>query len=343
MQDSFSFRDILPGSPRDRSLLAAFLEANGLRYEEDIEGGIGAFEDGGLVACGCFSGGILKCFAVSPSARGNNVLGAVLSRLIARMFQRGAHRLSVYTSPENSALFEASGFYPVCGTENVIYLENIPNGITAFAAANIRPEDAGKDAGAIVMNCNPFTRGHRYLVEYAAERSELVYVFVVEEDRSAFPFAARLRLVREGAADLANVRVLGSGPYMISAATFPTYFLKQKSDFAAVQAELDATLFARAIAPAFGIRRRYAGNEPICLLTRQYNHTMRAVLPFHGVEFEEIPRLAEQGEAVSASRVRAHIRSKGVTESLAAFVPPGTLAFLRSPEAEPIIKSIREG
>lgn len=341
-EDVFSFRDLFPGSVRDRSLLTVFLESNGLRYEEDIEGGIGAFNaDDELAACGCFSGNILKCFAVSGSARGNNVLGAVLTRLIALLFQRGRSRLSVYTLPRNSAVFESSGFYPVCSTENVAYLENVPLGIASFAAANMLPEDEGKEAGAIVMNCNPFTRGHRFLVEYAADRSELVYIFVVEEDRSAFPFPVRLRLVKEGVADIANVRVVGSGPYMISSATFPTYFLKQKSDTTAIQAELDATLFAGSIAPAFGVRRRYAGSEPFCLLTRQYNHTMRAVLPRHGVEFEEIPRLAELGEAVSASRVREHIRSKGVTDSLAALVPASTLDFLRGPEAEGIIAAIR--
>jgi [citrate (pro-3S)-lyase] ligase len=342
MQDCFAFRDLFPGSARDRALLAAFLEANALRYEEDLEGGIGAFDDEELVACGCFSGNILKCFAVSPEARGNNVLGALLSRLVTLLVQRGVHRLGVYTTPKNSAFFAASGFYPVCQTEHVAYLENVPNGIAEFAAA-IRPADAGKEAGAIVMNCNPFTRGHRYLVEYAVERSELVYIFVVEENRSVFPFAVRLQLVREGVADLPQVRVLASGRYMISAATFPTYFLKQHSDFATIQAEFDATLFAQAVAPAFDIRRRYAGNEPGCPLTRQYNHTLCAVLPLHGIEFEEIPRLAEQGEAISASRVREQIRARGVTDSLSTLVPPGTLAFLRSPEAEPVIRSIRGG
>ena len=341
MQNTFSFRDLFPGTARGRGLLAGFLEANGLRYEDDVQGGIGAFDGDELVACGCFSGGILKCFAVSGSVRGNNVLGAILTRLVSLQFQRGIYRLGVYTAPKNSALFEASGFYPVCSTEHVAFLENVPNGIAAFAAANILSEDAGKDAGAIVMNCNPFTKGHRYLVEYAAERSELVYIFVVEEDRSAFPFSVRLKLVQEGTADIPNVRVIGSGSYMISSATFPTYFLKEKTDATAVQAELDAALFATGIAPAFGIRRRYAGNEPCCLLTRQYNHIIREVLSRQRLEFEEIPRLVEQGEAVSASSVREYIREKGVTESLAALVPDSTLHFLRSPEADEIIVTLR--
>lgn len=341
MPDTLTYRDLLPRSFRDRALLTALLEVNGLRYEEDIEGGIGAFAGTELVGCGCFSKNILKCFAVSESQRGNNVLGTILSRIMDRQFERGLDRLGVYTKPENKTLFEACGLHTVCETQSVAFLENVPCGISSFAADALLPEDRGREAGALVMNCNPFTWGHRCLVEYATERSDVVYLFVVEEDRSIFPYAVRKELVIRGVADLPNVRVLGSGPYMISSGTFPTYFLKRESDAARVQAEFDATLFASRIAPAFGIRRRYAGNEPLCPMTRRYNDAMHAVLPRHGIEYEEIPRLAEAGKAVSASRVRDHIRSRGVDNSLAALVPPTTLEFLRGPEGEPVIAAIR--
>lgn len=92
------------------------------------------------------------------------------------------------------------------------------------------------------MNCNPFTKGHLALITYAARACDLLHIFVVEENRSQFPFADRLRLVREGTDHLANVIVHPSGPYMISNATFPTYFLKEGEDAAKIQSELDITL-----------------------------------------------------------------------------------------------------
>ena len=37
------------------------------------------------------------------------------------------------------------------------------------------------------MNCNPFTLGHKYIVEKAARENDNVIIFVVEEDKSSFP------------------------------------------------------------------------------------------------------------------------------------------------------------
>jgi [citrate (pro-3S)-lyase] ligase len=185
------------------------------------------------------------------------------------------------------------------------------------------------------VNCNPFTRGHRHLVEEAARRVDALYVLVVREDRSAFPFEARLRLVREGTRDLANVHVLDTGRYAVSAITFPAYFLKRADDVAEVQMALDATLFARRIAPFFGVRRRFFGTEPYCETTRGYNDVMRRVLPALGVEAVEIPRAGAAGEAITASRVRALLRA-GRLDAIDELVPPTTAAFLRSAEGRAI-------
>ncbi len=72
-------------------------------------------------------------------------------------------------------------------------MENLNDGIQCYLAEiPERPEMSG----AIVMNANPFTLGHLYLAEYAAARCHILHVFVVEEDRSIFPFPIRLELVR---------------------------------------------------------------------------------------------------------------------------------------------------
>jgi [citrate (pro-3S)-lyase] ligase len=192
------------------------------------------------------------------------------------------------------------------------------------------------------MKCNPFTLGHRHLVEAAARRVDHLYVFVVREDRSAFPFDVRLRLVREGTRDLPNVHVLDTSRYAVSAITFPAYFLKGAHPVPPIQMELDLRVFARHVAPFFGVRRRFFGTEPACATTRAYNEAMRRVLPAFGIEAVELERLTAGGEAISASRVRAALRD-GDLARIEALVPPGTLGFLRSHDARAIRERLLGG
>ncbi|MCL2736355.1 MAG: adenylyltransferase/cytidyltransferase family protein [Propionibacteriaceae bacterium] len=182
--------------------------------------------------------------------------------------------------------------------------------------------------GAVVVNCNPFTLGHRYLVESSAKKCDFLYVLVVEEDKSVFPFADRIELVRQGTADLENVKVLPSGRFIISSLTFPDYFSKSENPTAVVDPTQDVALFARHIAKELGITVRFAGEEPLDMVTRQYNATMARVLPPNGVEFDVIARKETSGAPISASRVRALLEGKDF-DGIAELVPPTTLAYLQ--------------
>ena len=190
------------------------------------------------------------------------------------------------------------------------------------------------------MNCNPFTNGHRYLVETAARAVDSLYLFVVREDRSVFPFDVRFKLVEAGVRDLDNVIVLDSSQYIVSGATFPTYFLKQDDPVARIQMELDATLFGTRIAPAFGITCRFVGTEPCCPLTGGYNAAMLRILPALGVEVVEVERKQLADGVISASRVRELIGMNDLSR-LEEFVPPTTLAYLASDAAAPIRKKLQ--
>jgi [citrate (pro-3S)-lyase] ligase len=187
-------------------------------------------------------------------------------------------------------------------------------------------DTAGK-IGAIVMNCNPFTLGHRYLAETAAKEVDRLFVFVVEEDKSFFPFQDRLRLVREGLADIDNVFVCPSGELMISALTFPEYFLKDQLQEAKLSFTSDLRIFGKYIAPALRISVRFAGSEPYDAVTGQYNKDMSNELPRYGIEFKEIERLETDGAPISASAVRRMMGS-GDYEGLRARVPDVTYAYL---------------
>lgn len=200
----------------------------------------------------------------------------------------------------------------------------------AAIGANVAGEAQNKDTaaiGCIVMHANPFTNGHRYLVEQAAQRCARLYVFVLEHAGQDLPFDARMQLVRAGTAHVPNAVVLPGGPFMISQATFPSYFLKEASDAARVHAALDATLFAARIAPAFGITARFVGTEPLDALTRDYNRALAAILPEYGVTVHGIERLCCGGAPVSASRVRADWAREAVAD-VRALVPETTFALL---------------
>lgn len=184
--------------------------------------------------------------------------------------------------------------------------------------------------GSVVMNCNPFTLGHRYLVEKALTQCDFLIIFVVQEDKSRFPFADRLRMVKEGVADLKNVAVFPSGRFVLSSLTFSEYFNKSELQDRIIDTSLDVTVFAREIAPCLHITKRFAGEEPFDAVTRQYNETMHRILPEYGIEFVEISRTTDaKGETIiSASRVRELLEKKDY-DSIRTLVPESTLWYLK--------------
>ena len=182
--------------------------------------------------------------------------------------------------------------------------------------------------GSIVMNCNPFTKGHRYLVEQALSKCDKLIVFVVEEDKSYFPFADRLALVKENLADLKNVLVLPSGQFILSARTFKEYFNKESLQEQKIDASLDVALFGREIAPSLDISIRFAGEEPLDKVTAQYNAEMGHLLQQYDVKFVEIPRLKREGMPISASQVRRLLKERDF-RNIRKLVPDATYRYLR--------------
>jgi [citrate (pro-3S)-lyase] ligase len=345
MENNYRFCEYYPQLiSTDQKLIENFLGSHGLGYENDIEYACG-FEDSNrkLVACGCCSRNILKGFAIDSELRGNNFTGRMISQLTSNRFQNGITHLFVFTKTENLSMFTASGFYTLAVTSMAAMLENKASGIEHYLQSLKINVINNENPGAIVMNCNPFTLGHRYLIEYAAQRCNILYIFVVEENRSIFPFDVRFSLVKKGVSDLPNVQVYPSGPYIISNQTFPTYFLKKNADAVAIQAELDLTLFAERIANPLNIQTRFVGEEPICAVTQCYNQVMKRVLPKYGVYVKEIPRkTGSDGCIISASLVRSKLKQMPPGEWLKCYVPEVTYKYLCSSDAALSIKKCIE-
>ncbi|WP_297711485.1 [citrate (pro-3S)-lyase] ligase [Dysosmobacter sp.] len=283
-------------------------------------------EDGEIAATGSLKGPVLQHIAVSKGLQGEGLCNTVISHLVNHAAAQGHSHLMLCTKPENLDLFCAAGFYPVAQTEQMLFMENRRDGAARFVSSLPRTDAA--PVGAVVANCNPFTKGHRYLAEQAAKSCGFVYFFILSEDCSRFSAQERMTMASRSLADLPNVAVCPTGSYMISNATFPTYFLKDQSLASQCSMELDLTVFARCFAGPLGITRRFVGQEPFCGLTASYNRTMQAVLPKWGIEVVEIPRLEVCGQAVSASRVRT-LLDQGDWGMLTPLVTEETARFLR--------------
>lgn len=315
----------LRGARRDAWL--TLLDRAGLEADAQVQSTVLIWDAGELIATGSRQDNLLKCIAVDDARQGEGLTATVLTHLRQDAFNQGYSHLFLYTKPKNIAMFSSLFFYPVAQTEQVLLMENKPNGIQAFLDTLPVSSDGGV-IGAAVMNCNPFTKGHRYLIETAAKECDRLYIFVLSEDKSYFSAADRMEMVKLGTADLSNVTVLPTGPYLISAATFPTYFLKERENAEQVHCLLDIAIFCKYFVPKFGITRRYVGTEPLSPMTAQYNDALQQNLPAKGIDLRQIPRLEVSGTPVSASAVRSLLDS-GETKALQALLPETTYEYLK--------------
>lgn len=311
---------------KKQKLWAEFLSRAGLEADLNTERTVLIWDDDTLIATGSRQGNLLKCIAVDENRQGEGLTATVLTQLRQDAFSAGYKHLFLYTKPKNELLFSSLFFYPIAKTDQVLLMENVPNGIGSFLDSLPVLPCAGK-VGAAVMNCNPFTLGHRYLIETAASQCDRLYIFVLSEEQGIFPAADRLALVQAGVRDLTNVTVLPTGPYLISSATFPTYFLKNRDSAGQIHCLLDIEIFTRYFVPKFGITVRFVGTEPLSAMTNLYNQALLQHLPAHGIDLKQIPRLEKNGTPISASAVRAMLGT-GQTEALQALVPKTTLNYI---------------
>lgn len=350
-----------PATPRQRQRIEAFLKRNALRIDDMNYYAAVLDDDGEMIAGGGLKDDVIKCVAVDDAYKGEAIANTLVSHLISHANQEGYSCIKLFTKPKNRQLFESLSFRLLAEAPEAILMETGIGGIsnTVEALKKIKEEsekykeynkECKEDSkecrentsylttstpqhltttmqptGCIVMNCNPFTLGHRYLVESASRMVEHLFVIVVREDRSAFSYQERKAMVTAGTADLKNVTVCDGSEYAISNTTFPTYFLKRLSDATDTQILLDLDLFRRHIAPALGAEVRFVGTEPTDELTRRYNELMMESLGKDHVV--EIPRLENGGVAVSASRVRRAMDSNSLKEA-AQLVPPTTLPYI---------------
>lgn len=308
----------------------SLLEKSGLTPDRLIDATVLVWEEDTLIGTGSRYDNILKCFAIDKSYQGSGLTATIITALKKDAFDHGLNHLFLYTKPKNKDMFSSLFFYTIAETDTVVLMENKRNGIDLFLN-EFQPEKSGKTNGCIVMNCNPFTLGHLYLVEKAAAECDTLYIFVVSEDKSRFSAEDRFEMVKLGTAHIPNAKVLPTGPYLISSATFPAYFLEDRENAEKIKCTADIEIFTKYFVPRFLINRRYVGTEPLSQMTNQYNETLKELLPQKGIELIEIPRLETKDGPISASRVRELIDAKKINE-LKEILPKSTFVYLKNKE-----------
>ncbi|KGF76234.1 (Citrate (pro-3S)-lyase) ligase [Lactococcus lactis subsp. lactis] len=326
-------QDIFLKSKMQRKIWQEFLtDLNIINFSESeidvIDETIGIFDEEKLLGTGSIARNVIKYVGTcnkdgNGAARFNQILTALEMRLMAK----GISHYFVFTKPEYQKSFEYVGFQLLADSKFGVLMEKGKPNIQDFLSKFDRGNEKQKNA-SIVMNANPFTFGHRYLVEMAAAENNWVYVFVVSEDKSLFTFDERFELVKKGLSDLTNVTILLTSDYLVSHATFPAYFIKNSEDIVTYQTSLDARLFKKWFVPYFNISVRYLGEEPLSSTTEHYNQALKNELEPE-VTVKIIPRKKFGNTVISATTVRENIKNNTVAEILPR-VPETTYNYILS-------------
>ncbi|AIF52555.1 [citrate (pro-3S)-lyase] ligase [Pelosinus sp. UFO1] len=343
---NYNIAKIFLSDKRSRQQIDSLLQHEGLHLDNNLDYTCGIYDDDmNIIATGSCFGNTLRCLAVSSSHQGEGLLNGVITHLIEFEHARGNQHLFLYTKCNTAKFFSDLGFYEIIRIEDqVVFMENRRKGFSDYLHAlsgsnQNHPVSQQSKVAAIVVNANPFTLGHLYLVEKAASENDILHLFIVSEDASVIPFSIRKKLVIEGTSHLRNIIYHDSGPYIISNATFPSYFQKDEVTVISSHAELDLEIFKK-ISSVLGIHRRYVGEEPLSQVTGIYNQIMHKKLPQAGIDCIVIPRKEVNGNIISASIVRKALQDNAINV-LKNLVPETTFRFFQSEEALPIIRKLK--
>ncbi len=314
-------------TPSELSDVADLLKKQGLSFENKITSTIGFYDNQKMIATGSLYENVIKMIAVDSDYQNENLTSLILTNLTNKLRDQGIHKYFLFTTPKNKHYFMDYDFSLISQTKDIVLLENNINPIEEqlVKLKSTLPELSGTIA-SIVMNCNPVTLGHLYLIESCAKENDHVIIFLVEENKSVFPFDIRLKLINEATKHLENVLVIPSTSYIISSATFPTYFLKELNDASLIYMDLDITIFKDYFMRIFNIDFRYVGEEPLDPTTHAYNMAMKTILKD---KLKIITRIENNQQPISASLVRKLAKNQQYNK-IKSLVPKATYQFLIS-------------
>ena len=348
--EDITISQIFPNDKYSNSIILKLLNQEGIKKDRNLDYTCAAYDSNyNIIGTGSCFGNTLRCLAVSHERRGEGLTNKIISHLIQYQFERGNFHLFIYTKYTTFHLFKNLGFYEIVRIKDqIVFMENKKTGFSDYlnelskTKLNNKNINNPKKIAAIVRNANPFTLGHQYLIEKASKENDILHLFIVSEDKSVVPFNIRKQLIKEGTAHLNNILYHDTGPYIISSATFPSYFQKDEKDVIESHANLDTEIFVK-IAKVLDINVRYIGQEPFSLVTGIYNQIMEKKLPENGIKCIVVSRRENlDGKGViSASEVRNEIKN-GNIEKIKNMVPECTYKFFMSEEGKKVINVIKQ-
>lgn len=313
-----------------------FLDGFGVNYDYPDKTFV-IRDNGEIIATGSASGNILKYFFSKEEYKGQGAMGIIYNSLLSHLLESGYDSFFVFTTPNNKLIFESLGLKEVYSTKRVSLFEGgfyNYNSWIEKTRSSLRPKKGRR--GTIIMNCNPMTLGHKYLIQKGLEEVDELLIFVVEEDKSVFPFRDRFFILQEELKDIEKINLIKGGPYIISQGTFPTYFIKKKDEMLEIYTELDGSIFADKIAKDLDIDIRFLGSEPNDMVTLAYNKALKDILEERNIEVKIIPRASLNDEIVSASYVRKLLKDRNIEKAFD-FLPNSTIEYLKSSKGRKII------
>lgn len=331
-------------SKKERNNLIEFLNRFSFAFEENIDYSLIIKDEKNKIIASCSkSKNIIKCLAIDNNYQGQGISSMLVNKIIDKIFEEGFSHFFAFTLNKNIEIFDSLGFNKIFSTDFVTLFENGVYKISDYLNNIYKKHSMNEgEKGALVMNCNPMTLGHLHLINYACENTKEVLLFVVEEDKSLFPFKDRINIIKKATEGIKNLKIIESGEYIISSATFPTYFLKKMDEKIKIYTEMDIGIFGEYFAPKFNIKKRYVGREPFDDVTSTYNAAMKDILPSYGVDVVEIDRLIINDNIVSASYIRKLIYDDKLCEAYK-YLPEATIEFLNSNDGIEIIDRIKNG
>lgn len=317
---------------KDKEDLINLLHSQNINYEENIDTTFAKYEGEKLVASASIYKNIIKCVAIDDAFKGGSVFNSLMTDILNEIHEKNYDKAFVYTKPTYENSFASIGFNKIeeVGSD-LVFMERANHGFASYLKMLENEKVSGSNIGAVVLNANPFTLGHRHLIEYGLKNADYLHIFVVSEDESYFNTEDRYKMVDLGTRDLENISLHKTDNYLISSATFPSYFLDEDKSVTKIQASLDAKIFKNHIAKVLGIKKRFVGEEKTDETTNIYNQTMREIFNDgeNKIELIEIPRKKSCEQTISASTVRAYLES-GEIEKIKNLVPETTYNYIKN-------------
>ncbi|MDO5563976.1 MAG: hypothetical protein Q4F88_01935 [Eubacteriales bacterium] len=338
-------------------IINAFLSKNGLSFDKKPDYCVVIYENldipqayikedfasnFDIVAFGAIDKKVLKYLCVDEKKQGMGYLEKLITILIEESIKNKIDNLFIFTKPSKCYIFMQMGFSLICETNKISMLEHKSNGISNYLndiknnTKNIKiNDDKNLPISSIVCNLNPMTLGHLKLIQKASAESSILYIFLLSEDNSFFKFEDRLEMLKKETSNLKNVQIVLGSDYVISSSTFPTYFIKDKKEIEITQMELDATLFAKRIAPFLNIKRRYVGTEPLDIVTSKYNEVLKNTFKNQNIQLIEVERFKNNNEdIINATKVREILNYNNYSntqkiELIKKYVPLSTIEIIK--------------